>query len=539
MNRNLKINQKTNMADINSISDSIVTLQINDRINFTRFYIRVHLEKSGFDLKNEIELEHEGLSANNIRLIFAGRVLDDYFSLYHQGIKHGSIIFLIAKKVSNRRVTPSMQISRLSELINCYYALINGKVSKSSPCKTSNSYNSISNPNESFQANDLRSIINEISDIITNPIVKASARIYSEFQMKIEEAYEIVQSGNSLQNGLYGNNIYFSTLTQKNVLFAARTHDIAFDQVESTPEGFRLLQSIVKEIEQNSINGSMDNNESSFFASGLHANAISSASSWYGKGKQKTNLNFKSEISVKPLPQCWCRPSSLAAASPTYFMNSKPSLIMTRTAIPSNKSSRANNFYQSTSKFDDGYSQKKNSNQQLSTTCNNVSNQNKSEIESESISSENNSNRNPEISSIIKKEGNNNNENPSLIASRSLSITQSKMNKHANSSTTSSSDSPAIFGISIGLNSVTSSRSQKEITNKSGKSDDSDYAECNVSTDDDERSDAKEKFALQLDTLKSMGFSDDETILRALMEADGNVQLAVRILKQNRVSSVK
>ena len=89
------------------------------------------------------------------------------------------------------------------------------------------------------------------------------------------------------------------------------------------------------------------------------------------------------------------------------------------------------------------------------------------------------------------------------------------------------------------MNSVTSSRSQKEITNKSGKSDDSDYAECNVSTDDDERSDAKEKFALQLDTLKSMGFSDDETILRALMEADGNVQLAVRILKQNRVSSVK
>lgn len=503
------------MADKNSISKCMATLQINDRINITQFYVKVHLENSGFDLKKEIEFEHESLSANSIRLIFSGRVVSDDFSLFHQGIKHGSIIFLIAKKVSNRRVTPSMQMSRLSELIDHYYALFNGRISKLPSKMVTKSY--YSNSNDSVHANDLRSIINEISDIITNPIVKASARIYSEFQMKIEEAYEIVQSGNSLQRGLYGNNIYFSSLTQKNVLFAARTHDIAFDQVESTPEGFRLLQSIVKEIEQNSLNGPMHNNDSSFFASSLHPNS-SSASSWYGKGKKKTNLNYKSEISTKPLPQCWCRPSSLVTASPTYFMGSKPSLIMPRSAIPSNnnKSNRANNYYQATSKFNDEYNQTKNTNQQSNTTDESISDQNKSEMQS----SENNSNRNTEISSNI------NNENPSINFTRSLSITQSKSNKHTNTST-ASADSTSIF------------LCQKEKVHKSGKSDDSDYAECNVSTDDEERNEVKEKFALQLDTLKSMGFSDDETILRALMEADGNVQLAVRILKQNRISSVK
>lgn len=513
-------------VNANLISKSMVTLKVNDKINFTQFFIKVNLTNSGFDLKNEIEIEREDLSARDIRLIFSGRILDDYFSLFHQGIKDGSEIFLIAKKVSNRRITPSMQITRLSELIDRYYSLINGKISKTTSCFSSNSY---SNSNSSIYSNDLRSIVNEISDIITNPIVKASARIYPEFQIKIEEAYEIVQSGNNLQNNLYGSNIHFSSLTQKNVLFAARTHDIAFDQVESTPEGFRLLQSIVKEIEQN--NSSICNNDSSFFASGLHAGSVSATTSWYGKGKQKTNLHYKPEISSKPLPQCWCRPSSLATASPNFFMSPKSSLILTKSTIPANKSFRAYNCNPTTSKFDNGYINKKRMNQQSSIVSESISDQKNKELEILSKPGD------TEISSTMKKEGNSKSENTSLAVTRSLSSAQSKMNKHSNSNT--SSCSPSMFNISIGLSGMGVSRNQKEISNKSGKSDDCDYADCDISTDDEERNDAKEKFASQLDTLKSMGFSDEETILRALMEADGNVQLAERILKQNCFSSVK
>lgn len=505
--------------------DFMATLQINDRINCTKFYIKVLLSNSGLDLKNDIECEQNNLSADSIRLVFSGNLLNDYFSLSHQGIKHGSVIFLIPKKVSSRRITPSAQMMRLSELIDRYYSLISGKFSKSSLGSFSKSSLSPKTYKEPIQTNDLRSIVNEISEIISNPIVKASARIYSEFQMKIEEAYEIVQSSNTLQNGLFGNNIYFSSLAQKSVLFAARTHDIAFDQVESTPEGFRLLQSIVKDFEQSS-NGPIDSSDSSFFASGLHSSAISSPSSWYGKNKQKTNINYKAEISTKPLPQCWCRPSSLASNSPTYFMSSKSPLLMTRTTMPSNKSSlKSSNFLFSPSKYDIDQSQRKSDNQQSNILNDSSPTQSHTSIDIQSPSKFTEKN--------IEKDGNINDDGTPTTVIRSLSDSQSKINKLTNSSSSAvAASSPAIYEITLGLSDVNVSHKPKEISNKSCQSDDD---KCSVSTDDD----AKEKFAMQLDTLKSMGFHDEETILRALMEADGNVQLAARILKQNPMSSVK
>ena len=133
----------------------------------------------------------------------------------------------------------------------------------------------------------------------------------------------------------------------------------------------------------------------------------------------------------------------------------------------------------------------------------------------------------------IEKDGNINDDGTPTTVIRSLSDSQSKINKLTNSSSSAvAASSPAIYEITFGLSDVNVSHKPKEISNKSCQSDDD---KCSVSTDDD----AKEKFAIQLDTLKSMGFHDEETILRALMEADGNVQLAARILKQNPMSSVK
>lgn len=84
---------------INHDENLIVILHIKDNINQSNFYVKVPLSISGHDLKKEIESQNENLEYQNMRLVFNGKLLSDYFSLYHQGIKNSSVIYLIPQKV--------------------------------------------------------------------------------------------------------------------------------------------------------------------------------------------------------------------------------------------------------------------------------------------------------------------------------------------------------------------------------------------------------------------------------------------------------
>lgn len=76
-----------------------IILTIKDRINQSTFDINASQDISGLDLKNAIEEKIENLKAQDIRLVYSGHQLNDYFSLHHQGIKNKSILYLIPQKV--------------------------------------------------------------------------------------------------------------------------------------------------------------------------------------------------------------------------------------------------------------------------------------------------------------------------------------------------------------------------------------------------------------------------------------------------------
>ncbi|KAK8896383.1 hypothetical protein M9Y10_014281 [Tritrichomonas musculus] len=78
--------------------DFVVILQVKDFINRTFFSITTHLTNTALDLKHEVESERDNLSAQNMRLVFSGHLLNDYFTLISQGIKNGSTLYLISEK---------------------------------------------------------------------------------------------------------------------------------------------------------------------------------------------------------------------------------------------------------------------------------------------------------------------------------------------------------------------------------------------------------------------------------------------------------
>lgn len=83
----------------NHNGNSTAILLIKDNINQTKFYVKVPLSISGLDLMNEIETQNDKLKGQKFRLVFAGKLLNDYFSLHRQGIKNTSVIYLIHQKI--------------------------------------------------------------------------------------------------------------------------------------------------------------------------------------------------------------------------------------------------------------------------------------------------------------------------------------------------------------------------------------------------------------------------------------------------------
>lgn len=75
-------------------------LHVKDNINNKMFDININLSSSVLDLKKEIEYSSDNLSSSNIRLVSSGHLLNDFFSLYSQGIQNNSIIFIIQRSHS-------------------------------------------------------------------------------------------------------------------------------------------------------------------------------------------------------------------------------------------------------------------------------------------------------------------------------------------------------------------------------------------------------------------------------------------------------
>lgn len=93
-------------------------VHIKDKINDEIFDISIDLTNSVLDLKKLIEHNYNNISACNIRLVFSGHLLSDFFSLYSQGVKNDSIIYLINNKNDNFISLPQDEQSQNSDKIS-------------------------------------------------------------------------------------------------------------------------------------------------------------------------------------------------------------------------------------------------------------------------------------------------------------------------------------------------------------------------------------------------------------------------------------
>ena len=207
-----------------------------------------------FSLKQQISNLMK-LFPEQIHVVFAGQVLKDDLSLSFYKIRENSQIFIVIAKDSQpkpNRPRPYQMLNRLLQLLdelpNC-------------------------------EAEKFNIIIDEINSIMNNPIVQSFARINSDVQQLFSDAREVIANTER-------------PVSRKTRQFIAKSKDTILDQFDSTPEGFRLIQSLVEESEESDSDGPLP--------------------------KPKTNLRYNKKISNKPLPNPW---ENTSARKRSVFQN--------------------------------------------------------------------------------------------------------------------------------------------------------------------------------------------------------------------------
>ncbi|KAK8882616.1 hypothetical protein M9Y10_045258 [Tritrichomonas musculus] len=174
------------------------------------------------------------------RLVFRGKVLCDDMTLSFYNINPNDTLYLAILKKKDERPKASTLVSRLLELVNSLPDLSSAKFNLA---------------------------IDEINSILDHPVLKSTARINPEIQQIIEDATQAVKTTER-------------PLSEKTIQFMAQSQDLTYAQFEATPDGYRLLKSVMEE-EANQASDS-DNRDTGY-----------------------TNVNYVSKLSEKSLPNCW------------------------------------------------------------------------------------------------------------------------------------------------------------------------------------------------------------------------------------------
>lgn len=224
---------------------------------------RVTLMKTDrvYTLKEKISSEL-GLTPEQQSLVYRAKVLADDLSLSYYGIHDGSIVFLVPKKSARQsRPLPSQLVSRLFALLD------------SLPEVSSTQY---------------QITVNEINELLKNPILKSASRINPEIQQILDDAEQTVKNSER-------------PLSEKTIQFVAKNQDIAMAQFEASPDGYRILQSVMEE-EQIEDEGTIP---------------------------EYTNIQYPKRLNDRPLPNCWKKDSvfQMAAKNISNYQYSTPTYI--------------------------------------------------------------------------------------------------------------------------------------------------------------------------------------------------------------------
>ncbi|KAK8887273.1 hypothetical protein M9Y10_038311 [Tritrichomonas musculus] len=244
------------------------------------------------------------------RLVFAGKVMDDEKSLSFYKIRENSQVYLVPKKTPNippKQVSSNFTMStkpKPTQLLNRLIVLLE------------------SFPN--VRAEDYTSTILEIKEIINDPSVKSFSRINEDAKQLLKDAQEMISNSER-------------PISQKTKDFIAKSKDFVLDQFDATPEGFRILQSLLNEEDEYSESSLASPSSSSLSASPQSTKpSLSSISKNYThhentnnecdstesdsdedfpfdndndtefhSGGKKTNIKYKPLISTRPLPKIW------------------------------------------------------------------------------------------------------------------------------------------------------------------------------------------------------------------------------------------
>ena len=214
------------------------------QIDGTIFEVHASSLDTVYSLKEQI-MQIIFIPPQNLKLVFRGKILCDDLTLSFYNIQPNDIIYVAVIQPKRERPKAPQLISRIFELINQLGELTSSKYVLA---------------------------VEEINRLLEHPVLKAAARINPEIQQMMDDASQAVKNSER-------------PLSEKTLRFVAQSQDLTFAQFEATPDGYRLLQSVMDE-----------------------ESPPSSASDKYydgSRGSSYTNIVYTPKISERALPNCW------------------------------------------------------------------------------------------------------------------------------------------------------------------------------------------------------------------------------------------
>jgi hypothetical protein len=156
-------------------------------------------------LKDRI-CQNSGLSPSQVRLVFSGKLLSNEMSLSFYDIRNGSQIYCVFQSQPIQRQRPEQLLNRLTSLLD-----------------------------ELPEADSRRytDLVSEIRWIIDNPLVQSLSRIDNSVKSVLSNA-EV-----TLKNTRRPSSRRMRT-------FRAKVQDSFLDQIDASPDGFRILPSLLE-----------------------------------------------------------------------------------------------------------------------------------------------------------------------------------------------------------------------------------------------------------------------------------------------------
>ena len=189
------------------INDDLLTIKIKSHNSEKEYEFQAHSFETIFSIKEKIYIL-SGFLPNQQQLIFKGKILIDDITLTYYKIQENSIIFLVPiKRDKSLKLGPTKIIERIKELIK--------KLHKSNHFK-------------------YKEIISEIKNLISDSTLISFSSISREARDIINDATIEINS-------------FETPFCDQSIKCIAQSTDLTLAQIESNPDGLRILKSIYEE----------------------------------------------------------------------------------------------------------------------------------------------------------------------------------------------------------------------------------------------------------------------------------------------------